>query len=312
MRFLSVKHVALLLFALASVAVNTSAFAIKNQVCPNCTPSQFESAARAAGLGTIYVWNPHGGEIRKFVTYCGSANRNAGAVKTIGSGIAPNSVCGATALTTEEHPVEPAYADVTPHLGTVWVATGGSWSLNHDGAGAKSARGLRVNLTGMAIPRYYPQSPTVVDYMTDRNLRSWVQDYISQHGLSGATSGLRAAFDYLMGHVDAAFNFTQGIQIVYEVQFQDGSSIVMQQSLNQPADYRADSARDSTGQSVPEGNSPANAGRWDFDPTTQSYARSQFLELMGRYDVQITTLDPHGYRIQCTWDGRTLHCVVRS
>lgn len=206
------------------------------------------------------MWNPHGGAIRKFVTYCGSPNVVARAAESAPlathSVVEPSGVCGAMALTTEEYPVETGYANVAPHLGIVWIATGGTWKLNRDGNRLKGQRGLRVSLSGRAIPNYYPGSPTAVDYLTDRNLRAWVQDYVSEHGLDGATSAIRAAFDYLFAHFDATFNFTQGIQVTFEVTFHDGSSVVLQQSLNQPAEFKPGSARDSTGQALPKAIRP--------------------------------------------------------
>lgn len=271
-----------------------------------------ESAARAAGLGTIYVWNPHGGAIRKFVSYCGSPNVVAGDAPRLASRSAVEraGVCGTAALTTEEYPVESQYADVAPHLGYVWVVSSGTWKIRSD-AVAKGGRGVGVSLAGRRFNSYPLRPPAVGDFMTDYQLRQEVAAYVSEHGLDGASSPLRAAFDYLFAHADAAFGFTQGIQLTFEARFQDGSSIQMTQALNQQAEFKPGSGRDTAGLAVPEANAANFAGNWTYDPGTGRYARGQLVDLLQRLGASVTTLDAHGYRISCTWDGRTLNCLVR-
>lgn len=53
-------HRAIVYFAtLTGEQVSPAALAIKNQVCPNCTPDRMLTAARAYGTGTICAWDPY-------------------------------------------------------------------------------------------------------------------------------------------------------------------------------------------------------------------------------------------------------------
>jgi len=299
--------------AIAIAVTSPAVLAIRNQPCSNCSPSQMESSARSAGLGTIYIWNPYGGEIRKFVSYCGTPQivaESEGAPLSVERSVEPNGVCGTMAFTTEEYPVEQQYADAAPHVGYVWIASNGSWIVSDDGL-TKASRGIRVPLSGRTFNSYPLRPPTVGDFMTDFQLRQEISDYVSEHGLDGASSPMRSAFNYLFAHADAAFGFTQGIQLTFEVVFQDGSSLQMIQSLNQQADFKSGSGRDSVGLAVPEANAANFAGNWTYDPNSGRYARGRLIDLLDRLNANINYMDSNGYRISCTWDGQTLHCTVR-
>ena len=300
-----------LVAALACPAV----FAIKNQPCPNCTTDQMLTVARASGLGTIYVWNPHTGDVHKYQNYCGSPQRagtdDKGAVR-VDNTPSPYGACGNKPMATDELTVEPQYAEVAPHLGKIWVATNGSWVIGDNVNALKSgtSRGLRVPLP-IGFGGYYPQNPTAHDFMTDYNLRGQIRDYVDTQGMTGAPSWVQTAVAYVKANINATMAYTQGITMNFEVVFPDGSSIVYNQSLSALPNYVAESGRDTAGYTIPEGNAPQYAGNWNYDPSTGAYARGRLIDLLDRLNANINYMDANGYRIRCTWDGQTLHCTVR-
>ena len=308
------NNVTAALVALAAALASPAALAIRNQVCPNCTPDRMVIAARAFGLGTIYVWDPHSGDVRKYVNYCGGAERMSDdkLALRVETAVSPYGACGTSSMATDELPVEQQYADVVPHLGKIWIATNGTWVIGSNINGFKgpgNSRGFRVPLpTGFG--GYYPQNPTIQDFMIDFNLRTQVQDYIDAHGLSGAPSWLQAAVAYVKANINATMAYTQGITMNFEVVFPDGSSAVFTQPLSGLPNYVPNSGRDTAGFGVPEANAANYAGNWNYDPS-DGYARGRLIDLLDRLNANINYMDAHGYRIMCTWDGSTLHCTVR-
>lgn len=296
--------------ALACPAV----FAIKNQPCPNCTTDQMLTVARASGLGTIYVWDPHSGDVHKYESYCGSPQRPAEDKSAVRVETAPSpyGVCGNRPMATDELTVEQEYADVAPHLGRIWVATNGTWVIGDNINEIKSgtSRGFRVPLPA-GFGGYYPSNPTVQDFMTDFNLRTQVRLFVDTNGLTGAPSWLQAAVAYVKANINATMAYTQGITMNFEVVFPDGSSVVYTQPLGALPKYEADSGLDTAGYGVPEANGPQYAGNWNYDPATGAYARGRLIDLLDRLNANINYMDSNGYRIMCTWDGQTLHCTVR-
>ena len=303
---------------MASVAVlfSPAVFAIKNQVCPNCTTDRMLTAARAAGLGTIYVWDPYSKGVHKFYSYCGgldSAAQDKSAIR-VETAPSPYGACGTQNMATDELPVEQPFADVVPHLSVIWIATNGTWvigsNVNRIVPGSRAnSRGLKVPLP-VGFGGYYPQNPTVQDFMTDYNLRGHIRDYVDEHGMTGAPSLVQMAVAYAKANINATLAYTQGIVMNFEVVFPDGSSAVFTQPLTALPKYEPESGRDTAGHAVPEGNSAQFAGRWNYDPSHQ-YARGKLLDLIDRYGIDIHYIDRYGNKISCDWDGHTLHCVVR-
>lgn len=308
-----VRTVAICVAGLVGALASPAAFAIRNQVCPNCTVDRMLTAARASGLGTIYIWDPHTGDVHKYVNYCGSpesvGDKDAVRVETAPS---PYGVCGTRPLATDELPVEQEYADVAPHLGKIWVATNGTWVIGDNINSLKSgtSRGFRVRVP-MGFGGYYPQNPTAHDFMTDAVLRAQVRDFVDTNGLTGAPSWLQTAVAYVKANINATMAYTQGITMNFEVVFPDGSSLVFNQPLGAMPNYIVDSGRDTTGLLIPEANSANYSGNWNYDPSTGGYARGRLIDLLENLNAQINYLDAHGYRISCTWNGHTLACTVR-
>ena len=273
------------------------------------------TVARASGLGTIYVWNPNNGDIHKYENYCGSPQRPAADDKKavrVETSPSPYGVCGNQPMATDELPVEQQYANIAPHLGKIWVATNGTWVVgdNINEVKSGSSRGFRVPLPA-GFGGYYPNNPTAHDFMVDGPLRANVRDFVDTQALNAAPSWFQSAISYIKANLNATFEFTSGIVMNFEVVFPDGSSLVYYQPLGALPTYVVDSGRDSAGWLVPEANSGAYAGNWNYDPSTGSYARGRLIDLLDRLNADISYMDSNGYRINCTWDGHRLHCTVR-
>jgi hypothetical protein len=326
------RNALLALVALASAALSATALAVPNKVCPNCTEAQMYSAARAAGLGTLYVWNPYAnGLMKKYATYCGSPAAVTPGQEEINQFIAgateATGICGSAPMTTEELPVEAAYLQAAPHLATAYIASGGTFQFGADltfagpaKSGAKSApaevaatppgppRGMRVDTSQIPFAEYYPRPISIQDYYTDANLRAQIQDYIRINGLAVTNNILRTALEFLGAHFDAYTNFTSGVVIRYELVFFDGATLVITYTLGLDPVYVKDSGRDGAGKLVPEGNAREYAGRWTYTSDQDRFFRD-LLGLIQRYNIPVT--GPQTYRsMSCTWDGSTLRCVL--
>jgi len=308
------RKIAIVLAAIAGFVASPAVFAIKNQVCPNCSVDRMIVAARAFGPGTIYIWDPYNGDVRKYVSYCGGAERvnDDKLALRVETAPSPYGACTGQSMATDEVPVEPQYADVAPHLGKIWVATNGTWVIGRNLntlKGVGNSRGLRVPLPP-GFGGYHPQNPTAQDFMTDAVLRAQVRDFVDTNGLGGAPSWVQAAVAYVKANINATMAYTQGITMNFEVVFPDGSSLVFNQALSGLPNYLAESGRDTAGYLIPEANTANYAGNWNYDPS-HSYARGRLIDLLERLNANINYMDAHGYRIRCTWDGHTLHCTVR-
>ena len=307
------------LIAIAASTLSPAALAVRSKVCPHCSTATMQATARAAGLGEFYVWDPYAnGLMRKYYTYCGSPEVAAG-------GSAPDKsaggVCGVAPLTTEEVSVEAAYLEAAPHLAVLYVASGGTYHFGADlNSGGKTTvapeattsepRGLRIDLGGQTWQTYYPMQPSAKDYHSDGNLRAQVKDYLYRNGMSAVSNNvLRKTLEFVAAHVDSMMSFTSGVVITFEPVFADGSTLLFSAVLGQQPVYIKDSGRDATGQLVPEGNSAEYAGRWRYSSTDDRFFRD-LIDLLGKYNIPITILNPHGRFIRCDWDGRTLRCII--
>lgn len=309
------RTMAAVIAAIASLATSPAVFAIKNQVCPNCSIDRMIVAARAFGLGQIYVWDPHSGDVRKYVSYCGGGERISDDKLAVRVETAPSpfGACGNGSMATDELPVESEYADAAPHLGKIWLATNGTWVIGSKFSGptgSRDSRGLRVSLPA-GFGSYQPPTPTAHDFMLDAVLRAKVGEFVDTDGLTGTPADLQAAIAYVKAKIVVPpLVPVRGIIVNADVVFADGSRVAFTQRVGGLPRYVAESGRDTAGFAVPEANTARFAGNWTFG-ANQTYARDRLIELFGRLNASITYAEPGGSRLVCPWDGHTLHCTVR-
>lgn len=277
--------------AFAVFGGNANAF---YQQCAGCSATQMQASAQHLGPGTWLVWNPTNGNVRKYEVTCGSVNstplRSYSDTTSSTDGAMPT-----TDATTTCHPLEVAVPqgvlDVAAKLLALSQATAGSYSAE-----------ASVHASDFAIP-LGPQGPTAFDYLVDKNYRGQLNKRIAIEGLSRSSNGYTAGLiEYLKNHADATLNFTDGIQSILTVQFDDGSKVdVLVTLLSTVAVYVESSAEDSRGQVLPDHNTADNTGRWFYPSSDQNGQRMvNMLHAMGA-EVIVGT-QQQGF-LNCSWDA---------
>lgn len=313
MSFEIVKRLALALIAMFTVAPITAVSGATGLVCPGCGVERMIVAARASGPGTVYVWNPSDGVVSKYVNRCGTnfAGDDARAIR-VEAAQSPYGACGGGTMATDASPVEPELAEAAPHLGKLWVATNGTWVLGSRFSGPTRGAdpyGLRIALpAGFGDPG--SSSPTAHDFPLDSALRAKIADFVDTDGTAALPADLRTAIQYVKTHVaPPPFAPSQGITLRFAVVFADGSRVAYTQHLGALPRYVAETARDRFGHALPEANTPKFAGKWAY-AANQADARDRLLALFDRLNAGVSYVDRDGGRVDCPWNGHTLHCTV--
>jgi hypothetical protein len=268
--------------------------------CPNCSYQTMMNRAVGQGVGSYYVWNPVNAEIHQFLVSCGVPPLRPDGEqdsRTVESGI--DSRCYAT-----EGNVLAGYRDMAANLSPIYNGTAGTYQAKAD-----------VRADNWTYTGYPLNPPTANDYVTDVNLRGQLNDHLDEAGMSHAISPIAAFLEYVMAHGDAAVQFTDNLSITVTVLFVNDSKVKVELRLNHPARYVAGTARDDTGQVIPDANSSNNAGRWTYGGDQQGSGDSM-LSTMRNLGFLIVGSVPHPFRtINCTWQGppqNKLSCIVAN
>lgn len=141
------------------------------------------------------------------------------------------------------------------HLSQVFNATGGTYKL-----------GIPVNANpGIYTPAYSGRAPTAHDFLVDLNLRAHIQENLTIDRVMNATSSpLASAFLFFVTHVDTVAGFTDQIDLLVTLTFEDGSPVKYILTLTSPPDHVEGSARDNDQNALPEENTAGNQGSWRF------------------------------------------------
>lgn len=292
--FSTVASIAVTLLSAESAAASATR-------CVNCNDSQMYNAGRNVGASPspILVWDPADGDVKRFRNYCGTVNGiDPGAAGKGATGRAdPASATQATcSLRTEELAVTTTTADLGRALGEVWRATGGTM------------KGMIVaDFSNENFPTYLPGKPTAHSFVLDGALRGRILDRASEPDIFQMDPGnvLAGPLKFILSHGDAFLGFTDGIVITIDVVFVDGSKVQVRATIGENATYVPGSARDNTGQFLPDrsDNMQDYHGMWYYPPGSGNDMNA-FLELMRQLGVQVVygaTGQGQGV-IKCRWN----------
>ncbi|HEY6943246.1 hypothetical protein, partial [Dokdonella sp.] len=182
--------------------------------CPGCSPAQMLQAAVDKGQGARLVWNPTDGSIREYRVTCSVDSAGGTSIATGDkhgkSGVEPNAA--ATPCTGVEGAVPQVMHDVAAALLRFSNATGGTY---------KAAAAIRANRWSI---RTQP-NPSARDYLADANYRAQLHDRIEQEGLASIPGTVGEVMPYLMENDVVARAFTDHVETVVTVVFDDGSKV---------------------------------------------------------------------------------------
>ncbi|TDR44019.1 hypothetical protein DFR29_106165 [Tahibacter aquaticus] len=292
--------------ALAILGAQSAAAAATR--CINCNDTQMYNAARAAGASPspILVWDPADGDVKRFRNYCGALNgvdpgtAGKGATGRTARASATQATCS---LQTEELAVTTTTIDLGRALGEVWRATGGTM------------KGMIVaDFSDVGFPTYLPGKPTAHSVVLDGALRGRILDRASEPDIFQMAPGniLAGPIEFILSHGDAFLGFTDSIVITVNVVFADGSKVQVRAPMGENATYVPGSARDNTGQLLPDrsDNMQDYNGRWYYPPGSGDDMNA-FLDLMRQLGVQVvygTTGQGTGV-IPCRWNPESNETV---
>lgn len=285
-------------FALATAAVTAQA-ATRVVECRGCTYQSMYSTVVNRGAGTCTIWNPVNAEIYKFKVACGGVRPNASLPGSSDEGV------NATGCFADEQTVSQADADMAANLSVVFNATSGSY---------KAA--IEVNANSWIFPGWTARTPTASDYVTDGNLRGMLNDKLRNEALLRTNSNtLVVALAYVAAHADTALNFTDQLSISVKVVFVDGSKVEVKLKIQDPPEYVKGSARDDTGQVVPDANSSDYTGTWTYGRGSEG-SRDRMVRTFELLGALIEERDNGGYILRCNWETRggvnRLTCKLRK
>lgn len=202
-------------------------------LCPDCSPAQMLQAAVDKGQGARLVWNPTDGGIREYRVTCGIDSAGDASIATGNdsgkSGVEPNAA--ATPCTGVEGAVPQVMHDVAAALLRFSNATGGTY---------KAAAEIRANRWSI---RTQP-NPSARDYLADANYRAQLHDHIEQEGLASIPGPVGEVMPYLMENDVVSRAFTDHVETVVTLVFDDGSKVDVRFEVGRPPVYVKGSARD--------------------------------------------------------------------
>jgi hypothetical protein len=268
--------------------------------CPGCNAAQMNTTAKNRGIGTWVVWNPTNADVRKYIVTCGIVNGTDPTTKQSAGGGATSSAAPPqtdATCTAIEAPLPQSVRDVAAVLLQLSRATGGPYQVAAD-----------VYAHTWNIPSV--PNPTAHDYAGDSNYRSQLNDILQVDGmLHIGSTPIRGFIEYLKAHADAALSFTDSVATVITVVFDDGSKARVKVKLDDPAEYIKGSARDSTGQALPDDNIPAYGGRW-FYGGTEVLNFERFGRLLRQLGAEVIVGTHNSGFLVCSWqsDHNRLSC----
>lgn len=259
------------------------------------------NSARSVGASPspILVWDPADGDVKRFRNYCNTLNgvdpgtAGKGATGTAARASATQATCS---LRTEELAVTTTTIDLGRAMGEVWRATGGTM------------KGMIVaDFSDVSFPTYLPGKPTAHSFVLDGALRSRILDMANKPDIFQMDPGnaLAGPIKFILSHGDAFLGFTDGVVILVDVVFADGSKVQVRARMCENATYVPGSARDNTGQLLPDRSDTMRDynGRWYYPPGSGDDMNA-FLDLMRQLGVQVI-YGPTGQGscvIECRWN----------
>ena len=258
--------------------------------CRGCTYQAMEDRVTSMGNGTYTIWNPINAEIHKFQVRCGIAP-NRGDQGIQGNLATDGEVSQGSRCYAEEGDVLQGMIDTAANLSPLFMASFGTYSVD-----------IEINANNWMFPGWTGgSSPTANDYVTNANYRSQLNDKLDDQGFAYASNTLlRVALEYIFAHADAALQFTNGIVVTATIHFDNGSKVKVQFKLNQPVAYVPGTARDDTGQLVPDSSAAPNAGSWTYY-SSQIESRDRMVNTMSALGFVLAPRPPTFTTIVCTF-----------
>jgi hypothetical protein len=287
-------------FALAAVGLANASAPVAP--CLNCTYTAMYNKAVSKGAGSWMIWNPANGEIHKWTVTCGIPPIAAGASTPGGTKSVDQiqTVCTGqeTAVTQEMH-------DTATNLSSVYNLTAHTYKAGVTVPGDSwHFAGLPPGNVGSAH-----------DYVTNANYRAQLNDKLDQYALDFALgTPIVAPMQYILAHADAALGFSTGVMIVVTVTYPDGTHFKIDIKLVGAPEYEQGSARDDTGQLIPDADVQGNAGNWTYG-SGDHVARDRLVGTMRQLGFWFPPALPPNYStVTCTWDAANnrLSCIVSN
>ncbi len=164
-----------------------------------------------------------------------------------------------------------------------------------------------VEVDGDALGVQGLTGATAFDVMTDINLKSRLGDRLIRDLPEGA--GLERMGEQVVQGIFALIGASDA-SIEITVRLADDSIVVyVLSAATDTGEYQDGRSRTKGGQAIPESNSAGNTGTW--------YGTYENLSELSDYMREIgakTSAQGSGTIVEtitCTWDGRTLHCIVK-
>jgi hypothetical protein len=288
-----------IVFALAAMG-SASAATVTN--CLNCSFTQMYNKAVSKGTGAWQIYNLANGEIHMWVVTCGVQQRPVGGAESSATGGGQvQTVC-----TGQEGNVTQEYQDTSSHLAAWYGLTAHTMSAT-----------IGVHANHWNFLGYGPgHTPSAYDYILDANLRAQLNDKLELEGLEYADGSTFVSHaEFFEAHADATLNFTSGLTMKLNVEFDDASHLLVTLSLQNGVTYIQGSARDANGQLIPDANIQSYQGNWHY-VSGDTYNRDKMWSVMHGLGYIIVSPPPNFYNIVCTWTanptggGGSLSCTV--
>lgn len=269
--------------------------------CVNCSGVAMEQWAKQQGPGTWDVWVPTTGAFGRYKVACGVMPQGADKPDeraVTGKGGDETQAC--TNQVIDYPPIPVDRVDAAVMASQVYNGTLGSMKV-----------GVTVFQRDIPGSGYVGGATTAHDYLTDINLRGRINTAITNNSVTNASNPLYGIVSWLFSHADAGLGFTDGMELLVKIEFDDGSSVKVIVTLNHPAEYVPESAQDNDGNTLPEENSPRNQGRWRFSNGQNANRFQQLVNRLGGEFVGRGALVWETEYYDCTWDGVKLACRRR-
>jgi hypothetical protein len=288
-------------FALAAAGLANASTPVAP--CLNCAYTAIYNKAVSKGAGSWMIWNAVNGEIHKWTVTCAIQPIVAGAP-------APDGTNGVeqiqTVCTGQETAVTQEYHDSAANLSVIYVQTAGSF---HPGITVPGDSWHFLGLPPGDVGSAY-------DFVTNANYRAQLEDKLDESALDFAIgSPIVAPMAYIFAHTDAVLGFSTGLVMVVTVIYPDGSSLKIDIHIDGTSPYyEPRSARDSTGQVIPDSDASTNAGSWQYNGAERA-PRDRLFSTMQQLGFQFLGSLPPDYNvITCTWDAANnrLSCIVSN
>lgn len=269
--------------------------------CAGCTPATMANKAERSGAGRHIYWNSLDADVRGFDVSCSIRSVKRPGNDDTRDAEATEKPCHAVPFAAPQ-----PYVDMASYLLTISRHTLGTY---------KASLAVPVNTPAFLVAGHTQADPTAHTYVEDHNYRHQINDRLAEHGLDLAENDLlESALDYVMSHAYFALQFAPGIEVRIDLVFSDGSKAKVSLDVHGDAIYKEDSARDSTGQSIPDDGGRQNAGTWTY-ASNQASDFNRFTRTISHFGGTVDTDGRDSGTIGCAWqenanDGGHLACYM--